>query len=703
MNIFIDLNGNAKLLSATLVTAGSNVQNVNVYAPFDSNSSTIRVLFILPDGSQTVPFMMTYTGQANVNGAQVNGWSYTLNSNVTQLVGTCLIVIQQFSNFGRSLLNSFQVPFEIVQSALPIVSLPPDDPLAQVQAIAKFAADEVNPISMEVEAITLVEGEEATADIELSSTPSTVAGYNNWIYKFKFGLPQGPIGPQGPEGVSGTDGNTFFITGQVDTILELPDANTTPIGTAYFVGTVAPRLVYALLEYGGIPTWVNQGALAGPQGEQGPIGPQGEVGNQGDIGYGWLTTVAQINPGNNIINLGDISGTDIRVQDLIISNDSITLGRYGIIIAITDTHVTCQYLGNLKGVIGPQGQQGVPGEKGPQGVTGPQGPQGVEGTQGLQGLQGIQGELGARGPQGVQGPQGVSGEDGVNGNGLEIVGKVDFEIDLPTNAVLGTAYFVGTIIPYDVYSFVTTSLNPTGEWVNDGPIQGPQGPQGIQGSQGVQGIQGVDGTQGIQGEVGPIGSQGIQGIEGPAGPIGEQGVQGPQGVEGPQGPQGPQGEVGPQGSAGDEVPIGTFIWYYGKSSPSEKWLICDGTAVSGDYPLLQAHLQAQVGNINLPNLLDGRFIRSVTPGASELGVLQDSENKLHNHIIDGVGDHSHNIQTRFNDGPAGNQIPKGSVIGSQDTNPVTQGAGAHTHNMQFSGTNESRPINISMLPLMKAK
>ncbi|MCL2407049.1 MAG: collagen-like protein, partial [Defluviitaleaceae bacterium] len=48
------------------------------------------------------------------------------------------------------------------------------------------------------------------------------------------------------------------------------------------------------------------------------------------------------------------------------------------------------------------------------------------------------------------------------------------------------------------------------DWINIGPIMGPQG---IQGPQGPQGEQGVQGAQGIQG---PIGPQGEQGSPGPA-------------------------------------------------------------------------------------------------------------------------------------------------------------------------------------------
>ena len=152
--------------------------------------------------------------------------------------------------------------------------------------------------------------------------------------------PQGPQGPQGPRGADGADGSSFTITGTVDSISDLPSTSTA--GTAYFVGTTPPRLIYVYDTE--TNTWVNQGYLQGPQGEQGPQGPQGPAGANGAQG--------------------------------------------------------------IQGPEGPQGPQGVQGIQGPKGDPGPQGIQGVPGPQGEAGPQGIQGVPGPQGEAGPAGADG---------------------------------------------------------------------------------------------------------------------------------------------------------------------------------------------------------------------------------------------------------------------------------------------------------
>ena len=219
----------------------------------------------------------------------------------------------------------------------------------------------------------------------------------------------------------------------------------------------------------------------------------------------------------------------------------------------------------LHGIAGPQGPAGTAGPQGPQGPqgvkgdTGETGPTGPEGPQGIQGLQGVKGDTGARGPEGpkgIQGPKGDKGDKGENGTGLTIISTLATVADLeplkPT-AKAGDAYAVGIAPPRDIYLF---SENIS-EFVNQGPIQGPQGPEGPQGPQGIQGLVGPTGPQGVQGPQGIQGEKGATGATGPVGPKGDQGLQGPQGVKGdtgetgPTGPEGPQGIQGLQGVKGD--------------------------------------------------------------------------------------------------------------------------------------------------------
>ena len=93
------------------------------------------------------------------------------------------------------------------------------------------------------------------------------------------------------------------------------------------------------------------------------------------------------------------------------------------------------------------------------GQTGPAGPVGA---------------TGATGATGAQGPKGDSGNDFV------IVGSVDTVENLPLTAPPGTAYFVGTTLPRNVYVFDEV----TGTFINQGQLQGPQGDMGPKGDKG---------------------------------------------------------------------------------------------------------------------------------------------------------------------------------------------------------------------------
>ena len=220
------------------------------------------------------------------------------------------------------------------------------------------------------------------------------------------------------------------------------------------------------------------------------------------------------------------------------------------------------YVSGVAGETGPEGPQGPKGDTGPQGPqglqgvkgdTGARGPQGIQGETGPKGPQGVKGDTGARGPegpQGIQGPKGDKGDKGENGTGFTIISTLATVADLeplkPT-AKAGDAYAVGIAPPRDIYLF---SENIS-EFVNQGPIQGPQGPEGPQGPQGIQGLVGPTGPQGEQGPQGIQGEKGATGATGPVGPKGDQGLQGPQGEIGPEGPKGETGPKGPQGVKGD--------------------------------------------------------------------------------------------------------------------------------------------------------
>lgn len=251
-----------------------------------------------------------------------------------------------------------------------------------------------------------------------------------------------------------------------------------------------------------------------------------------------------------------------------------------------------------KGDTGATGARGPKGETGATGATGPQGPKGETGPRGPQGEQGIQGETGPegpRGPQGEQGPQGQTGPQGEQGpagpkgetgSGFKVLGyygtKAALDAAQKATAAAGDAYGVGTAEPYDIYIFDGI----TGEFVNNGPLQGakgdtgPEGPQGPKGDPGEMGPQGPAGADGAPGKDGAKGADGLPGKDGADGVPGKDGTNGRDGVtftpamsaagdlswtndggkanpetvnlKGPKGDTGAKGEPGAKGDPGEK-------------------------------------------------------------------------------------------------------------------------------------------------------
>lgn len=191
----------------------------------------------------------------------------------------------------------------------------------------------------------------------------------------------------------------------------------------------------------------------------------------------------------------------------------------------------------LQGLVGPQGERGEKGDpfeysdftpeqleslKGPKGDPGEQGQKGDPGEQGLQGepgepgIQGEKGEQGAPGksatitigetvtlepgeqanvenvgnenaailkfslPKGEKGDKGEQGEKGETGEGLNIIGALSSEEELPAEGKPGDAY----IIDGNLYVYVgeggSVVTNP--KWSNVGNIKGEKGDKGDPGS-----------------------------------------------------------------------------------------------------------------------------------------------------------------------------------------------------------------------------
>ena len=277
----------------------------------------------------------------------------------------------------------------------------------------------------------------------------------------------------------------------------------------------------------------------GPKGETGPRGPQGEQGIQGETG--------PAGPQGAKGDKGD---------------------------AFTYSDFTAAQLAALKGDKGDTGPQGEKGDTGATGPTGPEGPRGPQGEQGPQGK---------TGPRGEQGPAGPKGE---TGSGFKVLGyygtKAALDAEQKATAAAGDAYGVGTAAPYDIHIFDGI----TGEFVNNGPLQGakgdtgPTGPQGPKGDPGETGPQGPAGADGAPGKDGAKGADGLPGKDGADGAPGKDGINGRDGVtftpamsaagdlswtndgglanpetvnlKGPKGDTGAKGEPGAKGDPGEK-------------------------------------------------------------------------------------------------------------------------------------------------------
>ena len=100
-----------------------------------------------------------------------------------------------------------------------------------------------------------------------------------------------------------------------------------------------------------------------------------------------------------------------------------------------------------------------------------------------------------------RGADGRQGIDGAPGKGLTIIGHFDTVENLEASVTMsepGDAYSVGTVEPYNIYTYDGVSQ----VWFNNGPIKGdpgPQGPKGDTGDIGPQGPAGADGYTPVRG------------------------------------------------------------------------------------------------------------------------------------------------------------------------------------------------------------
>ena len=195
----------------------------------------------------------------------------------------------------------------------------------------------------------------------------------------------------------------------------------------------------------------------------------------------------------------------------------------------------------------------------------------------------VSGEKGDKGDPGIQGPPGNEGPAGsgvyVRGSDTvaNILSKPNTDGDMWIATDSGVDSLGAAVVPGDGL------VSGTSQWINVGPIRGPQGIQGTQGNDGSDGIDGADGSDGQQGLTGPEGPDGPAGEDGrtilngnvdPSGSIGENGdfyintstnyMFGPKtggswgvgtkiiGEDGPVGEDGEDGIDGEDGAKGDQ-------------------------------------------------------------------------------------------------------------------------------------------------------
>lgn len=243
------------------------------------------------------------------------------------------------------------------------------------------------------------------------------------------------------------------------------------------------------------------------------------------------------------------------------------------------------------------------------------------------------------------------------GTGTNLVVSAHYEtvdeLPDPTQTPVGIVVSVGTAIPYDIY--IMSAVNGFDEWVNYGPLNGPQG------SVGPKGDTGATGPQGAQGDVGPAGAQGIQGPQGSVGPQGPAGATGPtgqQGITGPQGPIGPQGPVGAQGPIGETGLTGAFMgeWQSGVTYNLGNTVVILDTSVTPN--LLRQFTSLE--NNNTDNPLSGSTKWYLSGGQGPIGPIGPQG---------GIGPQG--IQgPQGEQGPAGPQGPQGAVGPIGPTGPA---------------------------------
>lgn len=277
--------------------------------------------------------------------------------------------------------------------------------------------------------------------------------------------------------LKGDPGAPLNLKGSLAGVVQLPITGNNP-GDAYVVGEVLyawDGSTWKLVSSQGpagdsaYEVWLSSGNtgtiydyleyIKGPKGDPGPRGAKGDPGNNAN-GFDYQGALNSI--------------TDLPLPSSGNVSDAYNIGSY-LFVSNGDQWVN---MGAIVGPKGDKGDKGNPGQDGEDGTDGADGlsayqiwlNQGNIGTEDdfLAFLKGEQGEQGLKGDQGDQGTQGVQGPPG---EGLNIVGIINSESELPATAKAGTGYLVGP----NEYLYVwipTTPTSDTGTWENVGVLTG---------------------------------------------------------------------------------------------------------------------------------------------------------------------------------------------------------------------------------------
>ena len=174
---------------------------------------------------------------------------------------------------------------------------------------------------------------------------------------------------------------------------------------------------------------------------------------------------------------------------------------------------------------------------------------------------------------------------------------------------------------------------------------------------------------------------------------------------------------------GNADPAGVIQAIMG-TTPPDGWLLCDGSTFNGTtYP----ELQTVLGGTTLPDLRD-KFLRGNPSSGRTLGSLQayatarpltafaTNSGGNHYHSIGGYDQETVDVLQQYHNYTAANPSPQmvgknhiedpfggGNTAEGQELEMATSTDGAHTHTITGGGDSETRPVNVSVNYIIRAK